>query len=172
MQVKIPMGTLNMVFDALTRDMAPTVGEYGNGLAAAFGNNHGVLANLPSVTAFEQVKFSVGGGFQFDMNGFQSDTPILCDYLHMAEEIKAQYGLNPMQVSRLQCMHWEAVGKLAAARAAAARAAAQGQQQQQQEQQGQQHDKHSAPAASYSCHSMMQRQSAEGDIGPSHLSFL
>ena len=98
------MGSLNMVFDALTRDMAPTVGEYGNGLAAAFGTNHGILANLPRVTAFEQVKFSVGGGFQFDMNAFQSDTPILCDYLHLAEEIKAYYGIDPQQVSDLLCL--------------------------------------------------------------------
>lgn len=92
------MGKLNMVFDALTRDMAPTVGRYGEGLAAAFGPSHGILVNLPRATAFEQVKFSVGGGFQFDMNMFQSDTPILCDYLHMAEEIKAYYGIDSQQV--------------------------------------------------------------------------
>ena len=95
------MGRLNMVFDALTQDMAPTIGQYGSGLAAAFGANHGILTNLPVVTAFEQVKFSVGGGFQFDMNAFQSDTPILCDYLHLADEIKAYYGINTQQVSHL-----------------------------------------------------------------------
>lgn len=96
------MGKLNMVFDALTRDMAPTVGIYGSGLAEAYGTNHGILDNLPRVTHFEQVKFSVGGGFQFDMNMFQSDTPVLCDYLHMAEEVKAYYGLVPQQVRHVQ----------------------------------------------------------------------
>ena len=63
-----------------------------------------MLKALPAVTAFRAVKLSIGGGFQFDMNLFQTDTPILCDYIRMAAMVKQHYGLRPDQVSILLLM--------------------------------------------------------------------
>ena len=52
-----------MVFDASEERL--TLGSYGSGLAEAFGQKHGMLQNLPAVTAFNNVKLSVGGRFRF-----------------------------------------------------------------------------------------------------------
>ncbi|KAL0034942.1 hypothetical protein WJX79_001785 [Trebouxia sp. C0005] len=95
-KVSVPMGTLHMIFDT-PGDEGYTPGQYGEGLAAAFGHNHGLLRNMPPVTQLQRVKFSVGGGFQFDMNMLQSDTPVLCDYLQMAAHILKHYKLKPFQ---------------------------------------------------------------------------
>ena len=96
MQARIPFGTLQMIFDGTDEKL--TLGSYGSGLAAAFGQNLGLLQNLPEVTKFSLVKLSVGGGFQFDMNLFQSDSPILCDYLGMGAAVKQHYKIDPHQV--------------------------------------------------------------------------
>ena len=95
------MGTLHMIFDTAA-DEGYVPGQYGEGLAAAFGHNHGLLRNMPPVTQLQHVKFSVGGGFQFDMNVLQSDTPVLCDYLQMAAHVLKHYKLKPFQV----CQPW------------------------------------------------------------------
>ncbi len=90
-----------MIFDTAA-DEGFTPGQYGEGLAAAFGHNHGLLRNMPPVTQLQRVKFSVGGGFQFDMNLLQSDTPVLCDYLQMAAHTLKHYKLSSFQV----CQPW------------------------------------------------------------------
>lgn len=91
------MGMLHMIFDTAA-DEGFTPGQYGEGLAAAFGHSHVLLRNMPSVTQLQRVKFSVGGGFQFDMNMLQTDTPVLCDYLQMAAHILKHYKLPSFQV--------------------------------------------------------------------------
>jgi hypothetical protein len=91
------MGTLHMIFDTAA-DEGFTPGQYGEGLAAAFGHNHGLLRNMSSVTQLQRVKFSVGGGFQFDMNMLQTDTPVLCDYLQMAAHVLKHYKLPSFRV--------------------------------------------------------------------------
>lgn len=96
------MGTLHMIFDTVA-DEDYTPGQYGKGLASAFGHNHGLLRNMPRVTQLQRVKFSIGGGFQFDMNMLQGDTPVLCDYLQMAAAIMKHYKLDPFQVRMLAC---------------------------------------------------------------------
>ena len=101
LQVSVQMGKLHMIFDTVA-DEGYTPGQYGEGLAAAFGQNHGLLRNMPRVTQIQQVKFSIGGGFQFDMNMLQSDTPVLCDYLQMAAAIKSHYQLEIFQVFVVQ----------------------------------------------------------------------
>ena len=83
-----------MIFDG--EDEHHTLGKYGAGLADALAHKHGMLQDLPDVTAFKAVKLSVGGGFQFDMNVFQTDSPILCDYLRMAAVIRQHYGFKPV----------------------------------------------------------------------------
>lgn len=85
-----------MVFDG--EDEEHTLGTYGAGLADALAHEHGMLRDLPNVTAFAAVKLSIGGGFQFDMNLFQTDSPILCDYVRMGALIKQHYGVNSVQV--------------------------------------------------------------------------
>ena len=87
-----------MIFDGT--EEKTTLGTYGSGLAAAFSPDWRLLKDLPNVIQFSRVKLSVGGGFQFDMNGFQSDSPILCDYLQMAADVKRHYRIDPKQV------HW------------------------------------------------------------------
>ena len=72
-----------MIFDT-TADEGYTPGQYGTGLAAAFGHKHGWLHNMPQVTWLQHVKFSIIRGFQLDMDMLQSDTPVLCDYLQIA----------------------------------------------------------------------------------------
>ena len=96
------MGKLHMIFDTVA-DEDFTPGQYGKGLASAFGQNHGLLRSMPRVTQLQRVKFSIGGGFQFDMNMLQSDTPVLCDYLQMAAAIMQHYKLDPFQVCTLTC---------------------------------------------------------------------
>lgn len=81
-----------MIFDG--KDEQHTLGTYGTGLADALAHKHGMLQDLPDVTIFKTVKLSIGGGFQFDMNLFQTDSPILCDYLRMAAVIKHHYGVT------------------------------------------------------------------------------
>lgn len=93
----IRMGSLNMVFDAPIAEEHTVLGLYGSGLQGAFGAHLGLLDKLPTVTVFDKVKFSVGGGFQFDMNCYVSDTPVLCDYLELAAAIKVHYKLDPSQ---------------------------------------------------------------------------
>ena len=95
-QAKISPAELDIIFDG--DDESHTLGAYGIGLANALGRQHSILKNLPQATVFKAVKLSVGGGFQFDMNLFQTDTPILCDYLRMAALIKHHYGVRPEQV--------------------------------------------------------------------------
>lgn len=81
-----------MIFDG--KDEQHTLGTYGAGLADALAHKHGMLQDLPDVTTFKAVKLSIGGGFQFDMNLVQTDSPILCDYLRMAAVIKQHYGIT------------------------------------------------------------------------------
>ena len=97
LQEGISPDDLDMVFDG--EDEQHTLGAYGIGLADALSNRHTMLRQLPPVTVFKGVKLSVSGGFQFDMNLFQTDTPILCDYLRMAQLVKQQYGVRPDQVT-------------------------------------------------------------------------
>lgn len=52
------------------KDKHHTLGPYGAGLADALARQHGMLQDLPDVTAFEAVKLSIGGGFQFDIERF------------------------------------------------------------------------------------------------------
>ena len=92
LQAKIPPRELDMIFDG--KDEQHTLGTYGAGLADALAHKHGMLQDLPDVTVFKAVKLSIGGGFQFDMNLFQTDSPILCDYLRMAAVIKQHYGIT------------------------------------------------------------------------------
>ena len=100
LQISVLMGKLHMIFDTAA-DEGYTPGQYGKGLAAAFGHNHGLLRNMRQVTQLQRVKFSIGGGFQFDMNMLRSDTPVLCDYLQMAAAIRTHYNLPPFQVCTL-----------------------------------------------------------------------
>ena len=93
------MGSLNTVFDAPAEDKESVLGTYGQGLQAAFGSNLGLLDELPIATTFDKVKFSVGGGFQFDFNLLTEDTPVLCDYLDLAAAIKIHYKLDPAQAA-------------------------------------------------------------------------
>lgn len=95
--MQIPMGSLSIVLDAPIAEEDTILGTYGCGLQAAFGPNLGLLDSLPDVTMFEKVKFSIGGGFQFDTNWFQSDSPVLCDVLQMSAAIKSHYKLDPSQ---------------------------------------------------------------------------
>ena len=59
-----------MMFDG--KDEHHTLGTYGAGLADidALACQHGMLQDVPDVTAFEAVKLSIGGGFQFDIERF------------------------------------------------------------------------------------------------------
>lgn len=94
-----------MIFDG--ENEHHTLGTYGAGLADALARKHGMLQDLPDVTAFEAVKLSLGGGFQFDMNLFQTDSPLLCDYIKMAVVIKEHYGVKPFfkQVSSVSDLY-------------------------------------------------------------------
>ena len=102
-QANIAPGELDMIFDG--EDEQHTLGTYGVGLADALARKHGMLRDLPNVTEFKAVKLSVGGGFQFDMNLFQTDSPVLCDYLRMAAVIKQHYGIKPTG-EQVSCLHW------------------------------------------------------------------
>ena len=93
MQANISPKELDVIFDG--QDEQHTLGTYGAGLADALARRHGMLQDLPDVTVFKAVKLSIGGGFQFDMNLFQTDSPILCDYLRFAAVIKQHYGVKP-----------------------------------------------------------------------------
>ena len=73
LQANISPGELDMIFDG--EDEQPTLGTYGAGLADALSHKHGLLQDLPNVVVFKAVKLSIGGGFQFDMNLFQTDSP-------------------------------------------------------------------------------------------------
>lgn len=94
LQANILAGEMDMIFDG--EDEQHTLGTYGAGLADALARKHGMLQDLPDVTVFKAVKLSIGGGFQFDMNLFQTDSPILCDYVRMSAVVKQHYGIKPV----------------------------------------------------------------------------
>lgn len=91
----IPLGELNLMYDSVSEAWTP--GRYGRGLSDALGHYKGLLKDAPRVLVLEQLKFSIGGGFPFDLGATQTITPVMCDYLHMAAHIRQHYNLPPVQ---------------------------------------------------------------------------
>ena len=88
------MGDLQIVADC----PYPTkcMGTYGIGLARAFGSLR-FLPELPSVTTFDEVKFSMSVGFPFDIHKYELDKTLDCDFLELTWAVKQHYGIDPEQ---------------------------------------------------------------------------
>lgn len=95
-QRDIPLGSLNIVVDCHTPDRC--MGTYGIGLAKAFGSLH-FLPDLPQLTSFDLVKFSLPGGFPFDIHKYEMDKTLDCNFVELTWSIKQHYGINPRQAA-------------------------------------------------------------------------
>ena len=87
----IRIGDLQLVIDTYEPKW---IGSYGLGLAKAFGTMY-FLHELPQVTTFERVKFSVPGAFPFDLDHYETDKSADCNMMELASGVKKQYGLDP-----------------------------------------------------------------------------
>lgn len=91
----IPVGSLNIVADCYTPEWC--LGTYGTGLAKALGPLH-FLPQLPSLTTFDRVKFSMSTfGFPFDIHKYELDKALDCNFIELLWGVKQHYGLDPMQ---------------------------------------------------------------------------
>lgn len=92
----IPMGKLNIVIDCY--EAKEHIGTYGLGLAEAFGPVR-LLHQLPKMTTFEQVKWSLPAGFPFDIHYYEVDKTLDCNMVGLAWAVKLHYGIDPNQVA-------------------------------------------------------------------------
>ena len=90
----IPFGELQLVVDC--PEPSKMLGAYGIGLARAFGDLH-FLPRLPPVTTFDQVKFSMPVGFQFDIHKHEMDKTLDCNLMELTWAVKQHYGIAPDQ---------------------------------------------------------------------------
>lgn len=91
---QIQMGDLELVVDC--QEPARCMGPYGTGLARAFGTLR-LLPQLPAVTMFDQVTFSMPVGFPFDIHKYELDKTLDCKFLELTWAVKQHYGIDPMQ---------------------------------------------------------------------------
>ncbi len=90
----IEMGDLNIVADCPYPSKC--MGTYGVGLARAFGTLY-FLPQLPPVTLFDKVKFSMSVGFPFDIHKYELDKTLDCNFLELTWAVKQHYGIDPEQ---------------------------------------------------------------------------
>ncbi len=90
----IEMGDLNIVADC--PDPSKCMGPYGIGLARAFGQLH-FLPELPPVTLFDEITFSLPAGFPFDIHKYELDKTLDCNFLELTWAVKQHYGIDPEQ---------------------------------------------------------------------------
>ena len=90
----IEMGDLNIVADCPNPSIC--MGPYGIGLARAFGKLH-FLPELPPVTLFDEVTFSMSVGFPFDIHKYELDKTLDCNFLELTWAVKQHYGIDPEQ---------------------------------------------------------------------------
>lgn len=95
-QKGIKMGQLNLIIDC--SEPLEWIGPYGLGLAKAFGTMR-FLHELPQATTFDQVRFSLHGGFPFDIHYYESDKSLDCNFVELAWSVKQHYGINPSQLA-------------------------------------------------------------------------
>ena len=90
----IPSGELQLVVDC--PEPSKMLGAYGIGLGRALGDLH-FLPQLPPVTTFDQVKFSLPVGFQFDIHKHELDKTLDCNLMELTWAVKQYYGVVPDQ---------------------------------------------------------------------------
>lgn len=93
---QISMGALNIVVDCYRPDWC--LGTYGIGLARAFGALH-FLPELPQLTSFDELKFSMPVGFPFDLHKYEMDKTLDCDFVELTWGVKQHYGIDPRQIA-------------------------------------------------------------------------
>lgn len=92
----MPMGHLNIVIDC--PEPIKHIGGYGLGLAEAFGTVR-YLHGLPKMTTFEQIKWSLPGGFPFDLHYHELDKTLDCNMVELAWGVKQHYGIDSNQAT-------------------------------------------------------------------------
>ena len=90
----VEMGDLTIVADC--PDPSKCMGPYGIGLARAFGKLH-FLPELPPVTVFDEITFSMSVGFPFDIHKYELDKTLDCNFLELTWAVKQHYGIDPEQ---------------------------------------------------------------------------
>lgn len=96
-QAGIRMGELNLVIDC--SEPAEWIGSYGLGLAEAFGTLR-FLHQLPQASLFDQVRFSLPGGFPFDIHFYEVDKTFDCNFFELAWGVKQHYGIDPSKSAK------------------------------------------------------------------------
>lgn len=85
------MGELNLIIDC--SESHDWIGPYGLGLAKAFGTST-FLQDLPKVSMFDKIRFSLPGGFPFDIHYYEIDKSLDCNFVELASEVKHRYGID------------------------------------------------------------------------------
>lgn len=93
------MGGLNLIMDC--PDPLGCIGSYGHGLAQAFGTVR-YLQDLPRMTSFEEVKWSLPGGFPFDIHFYELDKTLDCNMVELLWGVKQHYGIDPRQPTNVK----------------------------------------------------------------------
>lgn len=90
-QTGIKMGELNLIIDC--SESHDWIGPYGLGLAKAFGTVT-FLQDLPKVSMFDRIRFSLPGGFPFDIHFYEIDKSLDCNFVELAWGVKHRYGID------------------------------------------------------------------------------
>ena len=90
-QTGIKMGDLNLIIDC--SESHDWIGPYGLGLAKAFGTLT-FLQDLPKVTTFDKIRFSLPGGFPFDIHYYEIDKSLDCNFVELSSGVKHRYGID------------------------------------------------------------------------------
>lgn len=93
-QTGIKMGELNLIIDC--SESYDWIGPYGLGLAEAFGTLT-FMQDLPKVSTFDKIRFSLPGGFPFDINYYETDKSLDCNFVELAWGVKHRYGIDSSQ---------------------------------------------------------------------------